>query len=406
MRGPETAQFGVTLSLLARYFNYTGNADLLRKHGGKIEATVSLLCELHDESLRLPQDDPGCGLIHGWSESDSCLAPKPMTWWLPYFANNAFSARGLKDISRVWANVNGSTGQAEGKARDWQKRSEVLQVAVVASIEKNVRHDMSPPYIGPYPGTNLTFRESMKTEHPSPQQWPHRAYSELLQADVLPANMANLVIDCMRAYGATTLGVVANVEPPHAEGRDILGFISYGYAQMLLRLDRIEEFLLFLYSHRFHDHTRGSWTAAEVAGIDGDMALFCIPAQLTIPLLVRWALVLEDSDEEKLYLGKGLPRDWIASGKEIRIEDAPTRWGKVSFKTLTHPSAKQVTATVELQRPGSPKEVHVKLRLPNGSALQTATVNGRAATIGGPHSDTVLISAIDESRFEIVAKYN
>jgi len=175
---------------------------------------------------------------------------------------------------------------------------------------------MSPPYIGTYPGTTRTFWESMQNEHPSPQQWPHRAYAELLQADVLPAEMTNLIIDCMRAYGATTLGVVANVEPPHPEGRDILGFISYGYAQALLRQDRIEEFLLFLYSHRYHDHTRGSWTAGEVAGIDGDNALFCIPAQPTIPLLVRWMLVLEDSTKTSCTLPKDFLRDWVISGKK------------------------------------------------------------------------------------------
>jgi hypothetical protein len=128
---------------------------------------------------------------------------------------------------------------------------------------------MKPPYIGPLPGAAMTFRESMEKARPSPQQWPHRPYAELLQADVLPAYLANTVIDCMRAYGATTLGVVANVGRPHPSGRAILGFISYGYAQMLLRLDRIEEYLLFLYSHRYHDHTRGSRTAGEVAGIGG-----------------------------------------------------------------------------------------------------------------------------------------
>src|SRR5205823_3517407 len=84
MRGPEIAQFGLTLSLLARYFNYTGDDALLLRHRDKIAATAALLVDLHEESLRLPQDDPGYGLIHGWSESDSCLAPKPMTWWLPY----------------------------------------------------------------------------------------------------------------------------------------------------------------------------------------------------------------------------------------------------------------------------------------------------------------------------------
>jgi hypothetical protein len=294
MRGPETAQFGLTLSLLARYLDYTRDAALLQKHRTKIEATAAMLAAMHDESLKLPQDDPGYGLIHGWSDSDACLANEPATWWQPYFANSAFAARGFKDMARAWKNHNQSP--------DWLRRSNTLETATVASIERNVRRDMSPPYIGPLPGAKLTFRESMEKERPSPQQWPHRPYAELLQADVLPPTLANLVVDCMRAYGATTLGVVANVGRPRPGGRAILGFISYGYAQMLLRLDRVEEFLLFLYSHRYHDHTRGSWTAGEVAGIGGGTATFCIPAQQTIPLLVRWMLVLDDSDADACIL--------------------------------------------------------------------------------------------------------
>src|SRR5439155_15004392 len=92
MRGPETAQFGMTLSLLARYFNYTHDRDLLVKHRSKIEATATILCQLHDESLQLSKGDPGYGIIHGWSESDSCLMPKPQLLWLLYFVNNAFAA--------------------------------------------------------------------------------------------------------------------------------------------------------------------------------------------------------------------------------------------------------------------------------------------------------------------------
>src|SRR5258708_5759681 len=143
MRGPEIAQFGMTLSLLARYFNYPDDSGLLLRHRDKIEAAAALLVELHEESLRLPQDDPGYGLIHGWSESDSCLAPKPMTWWLPYFANNAYSARGLRDIARVWSEINRSkpSPAIENMAAEWLERSKVLQNALVASMEKNVRSD-------------------------------------------------------------------------------------------------------------------------------------------------------------------------------------------------------------------------------------------------------------------------
>ncbi|HEX6802962.1 MAG TPA: Tat pathway signal protein [Terriglobales bacterium] len=404
MRGPETAQFGMTLSLLARYFNYTGDRALLTKHLPKIEATAAMLCEMHDESLKLPQDDPGYGIIHGWSESDSCLMPNPKIWWLPYFANNAFTARGLRDLGRCWTQFAGAA-RAQQPAAGWNKRSRQLQDAMVASLEKNVRHDTNPPYIGTYPGTKLTFWESMEKERPTPQQWPHRGYCELLQADMLPANLANLVIDCMRAYGGTTIGVVANVERPHPQGRDILGFISYGYAQMLLRLDRIEEFLLFLYSHRYHDHTRGSWVAGEVAGIDGDNALFCIPAQLTIPPLVRWMLVLEDSDDDRLYFGKGLPREWVASGKEIRIGQAPTRWGRVNFAMQADPAKQNVRGIVSLAREGAPKEIQVKFRVPKKNVLRAATVNGQPAKFTGVHGDTVVVSTDGRKQFEVVARF-
>jgi hypothetical protein len=223
-----------------------------------------------------------------------------------------------------------------------------------------------------------------------------------LQADVLPAELANIVVDTMRAYGATTIGVVANVSVARPGARAILGFISYGFAQMLLRLDRVEEYLLFLYAHRFHDHTRGSWTAGEVAGINGGTAIFCIPAQQTIPMLVRWMLVLEDSDEERLYFGKAVPREWTVSGKEISINQAPTRWGRVNFKMVG--DRKRVTGTVELARGQAPKEVWVKLRVPAASPIRSVTVNGQPAALAGIHHDTVIIPTGAERRFEVVGQ--
>jgi hypothetical protein len=399
MRGPETAQFGLTLSLLARYFHYTRDSALLLKHRAKIEATAQILLDLHDASLKLPADDPGYGLIHGWSESDACLAANPSVWWQPYFANSAFSARGLKDIGRAWRDMSLSGNE------EWLRRAKILQDSTLAAIEKNVWKNEKPPYIAPLPGTKMMFREAMAKERPSPQQWPHRPYAELLHADILPPHLANLVVDCMRAYGATTLGVVANVSVARPSGRAILGFISYGYAQALLRLDRIEEYLLFLYSHRYHVHTRGSWTAGEVPGINGGTATFCIPAQQTIPMLVRWMLVLEDSDEDRLYLAKGVPRDWVASGKEIKIAQAPTRWGRINFSLISKVAPKTVVATVELARPGAPKELHVKLRLPAQSSLRTVTVNGRPSALGGVHGDTVIVRTGTEKRFEIVGQF-
>jgi hypothetical protein len=407
MRGPETAQFGMTLSLLARYFNYTQDSALILKHHSKIEATAKLLADMHDLSLRLPPNSPAHGLIHGWSESDSCLSETPALYWQPYYANSAFAARGFKDIALAWQELSRlkSLPALEKTAQDWLQRGKTLQARTIESIEQNIKKDKTPPYIGLFPGTEFTFRESLEKEQPNPpQQWPHRAYAELLQADILPTELANQVLDCMRAYGCTTLGVLANVWRFTGESREILGFISYGHAQTLLRLDRIEEFLLFLYSHRYHDHTRGSWTAGEVAAIGGESALYCVPAQQTIPLIVRWMLVLEDSDEDRLYLAKGIPRAWLASGEVISIKQAPTRWGRVSFDLVSKPATKTIVGHVALAQAGAPREVHFKLRLPRQNVLKSLIVNDRPAALGGIHNDTVVITTGQDKQFEVVGQ--
>ena len=402
MRGPETGQFGLTLFLISRYYKLTGDKSLLLKHREKIEATATLLAELQDESLKLPATDPGHGLLHGWCESDSCLMPDPSIWDKPYFSNSAFTVRGWRDIAGTWRKLKFSGSEA--LAADWTRRSEQLQATLAKSIEANTRRDMKPAYIGPMPGVKLTFREAIEQEHPSEQGWAHRCYTELLQPDVLSSAEANDVIDCMRAYGATTIGVVANVGRPNPYGRAILGFISYGYAAALLRLNRVEEYILFLYSHRYHDHSRGSWTAGEVSGIGGGGAIFCIPAQQTIPLLVRWMLVFEDSDEDRLHFGRALPREWVATGKPISITGAPTRWGRVDYRLETRGSDTLV-ATITLPPKGDlPKELHLSFRAANGRKLASATANGKAVQFEGQHHDAVVIVPGSERKFKVIAQ--
>jgi len=383
MRGPETGQYGLTLSLLARYLAYTSDRALLLRHRGKIEATAALLAQLHDESLALPAHAPGYGLIHGWNESDACLFPDPSLWWKPYYANSAMAARGLADLAAAWPAL---APDARALAADWQRRAGMLRTQVERTLRANVRHDAKPPYVGPLPGVTLTFRESLAQQKPSEQQWPHRAYAELLQADVLPDELANLVIDCMRGHGATSIGVVANIGPVDPHARDLLGFISYGYAQQLLRLDRIDEYLLFLYAHRHHVHTPGSWTAGEVTGLDGGMPLFCMPAQMTVPLLLRWMLASEDSAGHALYLARALPHAWLHGGQPVSCKSLPTRWGSVGFALRMDAANGRLDGHVDMPR-RAPGAAWISLRLPPGKRWREATIGGRPASPEGRHGD-------------------
>ena len=104
-------------------------------------------------------------------------------------------------------------------------------------------------------------------------------------------------------------------------------------------------------------------------------------------------------------LGKALPRDWIVSGKEIQIAQAPTRWGRVDYKVQMVREG-QVTATVKLLGDRGPKELHVKFRLPSPKKLQTITANGSAVKIGGLHGDTAVIETGGHSQFEVVAHFS
>ena len=234
-------------------------------------------------------------------------------------------------------------------AQDWLKRSKTLQDATVRACEKYTRNDLKPPYVPLLPGSKLTFRESMAHGAAQPAAVAAPAVRRVVAGGHAAApNLANQVIDTHARVWRDDDRGGGQCGRPQPNGRAILGFISYGYAQMLLRLDRVEEFLLFLYSHRFHDHTPGSWTAGEVSGINGGTATSAFrrsrPFRCWCAGCWRWRIPTKTG----CIWGRGLPREWVASGKEIRIDQAPTRWGRVDFQDVrAGRRRRRVTATVD-----------------------------------------------------------
>jgi hypothetical protein len=61
---------------------------------------------------------------------------------------------------------------------------------------------------------------------------------------------------------------------------------------------------------------------------------------------------------------------------------------------------------VELEHAGAPQEIQVKIRLPKNNAAGQVAVNGRAASLGGPNGDTVIIRTAHEKTFEVTARFS
>lgn len=90
----------------------------------------------------------------------------------------------------------------------------------------------------------------------------------------------------------------------------------------------------------------------------------------------------------------------------MAVEQAPTRWGRVSFRLAAKSESKAVAGHVEFIGASTPKQLHFKMRVPAGSTLQSVSVNGMPATVGGIHRDTVIIATGAQKMFEVVGQFN
>ena len=94
-----------------------------------------------------------------------------------------------------------------------------------------------------------------------------------------------------------------------------------------------------------------------------------------------------------LWIGKAIPRAWLAAGEHISVQNATTRWGRISFSIHAAPTA----YTVSLTLPPTCCESGVKLRIraPSPKKIVSATVGGKAVTVNATE-ETVVLSPLPQ----------
>ena len=87
----------------------------------------------------------------------------------------------------------------------------------------------------------------------------------------------------------------------------------------------------------------------------------------------RWMLYLEDGDTLNLF--SAIPRKWLENGKEIKIENATSYFGKISFGTISElEENNSITAYFECKN--SKKLNKVKIRVPHPKGIKPVKVEG------------------------------
>jgi len=110
-----------------------------------------------------------------------------------------------------------------------------------------------------------------------------------------------------------------------------------------------------------HFHNGGAWNKTHETG-----------GFLT---QTRIMLVMERGDQ--LWLAPFVTNHWMKDGMVVAVRDAPTKFGKVSYKITSAVSKGYIEAVIEPPTRSVPKTLVLRLRHPDEKQMKAVTVNGK-----------------------------
>lgn len=111
----------------------------------------------------------------------------------------------------------------------------------------------------------------------------------------------------------------------------------------------------------------------------GGGPLYKTPDECKFIQWLRQMLICERND--RLELGLGVPRAWMADGQVIRVERAATYFGRVNLEITSRAAEKRVLARVVLEPTVTPRAIMLRLRDVEGRSIKSATVNKQRAKL-------------------------
>jgi hypothetical protein len=207
---------------------------------------------------------------------------------------------------------------------------------------------------------------------------------------------ADRVVQYLQQHGGHIMGMLSS----HAEtnlywmaGRKVNDLYGMRYALLMLRRDEPDRALVSFYGKLAHGFTRDTFIGGEgsdIVPLDENGRLMYLPpnsaANANFLQQLRYILVQDydlndDGRPETLRLAFATPRGWMKSGSRIRVTNAPTEFGDVSYTIESAIKDGRVSAEVTIPDRNPPKLVLLRLRLPDGRKIVSAEANGKKLEI-------------------------
>jgi hypothetical protein len=321
--GAALAEHGMFLDCIARYIEFARDQDFLVRYKLMIRRiALYLIWTRH-------ADDNG--LIKGCAEDDTRQWPD--NYW---FSGNMWACRGLMKLGDVLKQLSDHPWKTFGEFLS--SEAELFHGDIHKTIEASIIRDSAPPFLPPYPDmkepfpsmtADIQYSKDEKGDLLFSAYTNYRFYPEMLSSAVLNIEQADILLNFRRQRGGEFCGLTRFKFLDDLEMLD--DWPLYNQLYGLLNYGKIKEFQMAFYGHMAHHQARETFFAPEGTWFDKLDSIHCVPSQLTVPLALRWMLIFECPNLDVLHLFKGVPVHWLVPGKEISVENAPTKYGRISI---------------------------------------------------------------------------
>ena len=370
-KGLEFHQAAFKLQMLAHYWRVTRNSAFLRDKRDLWEKELAVILNGREKETGMLPREKYCGDI-----DDRVLS----------LNSNANCWRALRDWSIVLSDALGETERGEKLATTAAEyRKTILDL-----IAKSWNNETSPPFL-PIALGGEEKPYSPITAVRMGGYWNIMMQYVLASGVFTPESPdATRVVQYVQQHGGLVMGMLST----HLDAsywlatRKVNDLYGMRYALLLLRRDEPDRALVSFYGKLAHGFTPDTFVGGEgsdVMPLDEHGRLMYLPpnsaANANFLQQLRYIMVQDydmndDGRAETLRLAFATPRGWMKSGSRIRVTNAPTEFGDVSYTIESATKDGRVNAEVKIPNRNPPEKVLLRLRLPDGR-IASAEANGK-----------------------------
>ncbi len=389
---------GIPFHHILEHYRLSGQTAVFERYRADLDRAAG---EILTERRGTMKSGDGEKPLHwGWLPPDKPavdLRASTQTVYVP--AHNITSCQGLADFGEFLVR----TGIDPERGRRYLAEAAGYREIILRAMERSaIRVPGRPPFVDLQ---TLYFKE---TADYGPDPYDHLGTGRLqgvyfhYWADMQyrynffnPTDqVGRWIADYVASRGGFVLGCTrARVRPEQPYGW-INNVYNGGYYDYRLRAGDRDEFLLGFYARLAFGMTRHTYVASEGSPFIGynthnggwvspDYSFPNSAANAETLGMLRSMLILEELRDNRetgdIHLLAGVPRAWLQEGKRIRVANAPSYFGPISFQV----ESARGTITARIQPPTRDRWRRLLLHLPHPGrrAIRQVTVNG------SPHTD-------------------